>query len=176
MKLPFCRSLFSTRMMPLNRMELKWCKLWFILRNWIFWILKQVMWAAIVWKVNRTFLFLKVMKNKVVFYKGSGRWQLHICSILGKRALGTFWDSTHEYHSCIWLGWESGTKIETDYSIGQMWIDPIRNRLYVTNPQIDDVLYLDLDDFLVPNTGLWIHQLNNRIASDVKFNPKTWIF
>ena len=45
-------------------------------------------------------------------------------------------------------------KIETDYSIGQMWIDPIRNRLYVTNPQIDDVLYLDLDDFLVPNTGL----------------------
>ena len=27
------RSLFSTRMMPLNRMELKWCKLWFILRN-----------------------------------------------------------------------------------------------------------------------------------------------
>lgn len=24
---------FSTRMMPLNRMELKWCKLWFILRN-----------------------------------------------------------------------------------------------------------------------------------------------
>jgi hypothetical protein len=45
-------------------------------------------------------------------------------------------------------------KIETDYSIGLMWIDPIRNRLYVTNPQIDDVLYLDLDDFLVPNTGL----------------------
>ena len=45
-------------------------------------------------------------------------------------------------------------KIETDYSIGQMWIDPIRSRLYVTNPQIDDVLYLDLDDFLVPNTGL----------------------
>ena len=36
-------------------------------------------------------------------------------------------------------------KIETDRGIDQMWIDPTRNRLYVTSPKVDDIFYLDLD-------------------------------
>ena len=36
-------------------------------------------------------------------------------------------------------------KLETDRGLDQMWIDPIRNRLYVTSPKVDDVFYLDLN-------------------------------
>ena len=35
--------------------------------------------------------------------------------------------------------------VETDRGLDAMWIDPIRNRLYVTSPKVDDVFYLDLN-------------------------------
>lgn len=38
--------------------------------------------------------------------------------------------------------------IETDRALDQIWIDPTRNRLYVTSPKVDDVFYLDLDGIL----------------------------
>ena len=37
-------------------------------------------------------------------------------------------------------------KVETDRGLDQMWIDPNRNRLYVTSPKVDDVFYLDLNE------------------------------
>ena len=36
--------------------------------------------------------------------------------------------------------------VETDYDIDKMFLDTVRNRLYVTRPKADDVYYLDLDD------------------------------
>ena len=37
-------------------------------------------------------------------------------------------------------------KLETDYDIDKMFLDTVRNRLYVTRPKSDDVYYLDLDE------------------------------
>ena len=37
-------------------------------------------------------------------------------------------------------------KVETDYDIDKMFLDTVRNRLYVTRPKSDDVYYLDLDE------------------------------
>ena len=34
----------------------------------------------------------------------------------------------------------------TDYDIDKMFLDTVRNRLYVTRPKSDDVYYLDLDE------------------------------
>jgi hypothetical protein len=38
--------------------------------------------------------------------------------------------------------------IEVDRGLDAIWIDPTRNRLYVTSPKVDDVFYLDLDGIL----------------------------
>lgn len=37
-------------------------------------------------------------------------------------------------------------KVETDYDIDKMFLDTVRNRLYVTRPKADDIFYLSLDE------------------------------
>ena len=37
-------------------------------------------------------------------------------------------------------------KVETDYAIDKMFLDTVRNRLYVTRPKADDIFYLSLDE------------------------------
>lgn len=39
-------------------------------------------------------------------------------------------------------------KIETDRGLKDMWIDTVRNRLYLTCPMVDDVFYLELNGLL----------------------------
>ena len=48
-------------------------------------------------------------------------------------------------HVFDWYG-KLVQKLETDYDIDKMFLDTVRNRLYVTRPKADDVYYLDLDD------------------------------
>lgn len=35
--------------------------------------------------------------------------------------------------------------IETDRSLGEMWMDSTRHRLYMTTPGVDEIFYLDLN-------------------------------
>lgn len=37
-------------------------------------------------------------------------------------------------------------KVETDYDIDKMFLDTVRNRLYITRPKADDIFYLNLDE------------------------------
>lgn len=41
-------------------------------------------------------------------------------------------------------------KIKTDIDIDKICLDRVKNRLYVTRPQLDDVYYLDLDEVFIP--------------------------
>ena len=38
-------------------------------------------------------------------------------------------------------------KFIVDFSVGEIWLDEIRNRLYITNNILDDVFYLDLNEY-----------------------------
>lgn len=37
-------------------------------------------------------------------------------------------------------------KVKTDYDIDKMFLDTVRNRLYITRPKADDIFYLNLDE------------------------------
>ncbi len=66
-------------------------------------------------------------------YWGKDRWGMHEIPYV------------NTIHVFDWHG-KLIQKLETDYDIDKMFLDTVRNRLYVTRPKSDDVYYLDLDE------------------------------
>lgn len=62
-------------------------------------------------------------------------------SYLGKKQ----WEDVKIIYVFDWNG-KLVRKLATDYAIGKMWIDIVRNRLYTTEPITDEVFYLDLNE------------------------------
>ena len=50
-----------------------------------------------------------------------------------------------KFHVFDWHG-RLVQKVETDYDIDKMFLDTVRNRLYITRPKADDIFYLNLDE------------------------------